>query len=204
MEKSLTGLFGSGAEADAKAERARDFVKRYSEGAPDEGYSSDEAVGQLNDLLGHANSEQVERATRSALKNLPDNKRAEFGEFVNQLQARKSGGRAATSGTPSIDDISRMFGQAGGSANSVNDLFGSLFGGGSGTSGSATSSGGGIGAMLSKLLSSLFGGGRSRATQTAGASGMGDLGGLLGSNAGKMVMGGIAAYLTKELLDGKN
>jgi hypothetical protein len=58
--------------------------------------------------------------------------------------------------------------------------------------------------MLSKLLSSLFGGGRSRATQTTGASGMGDLGGLMGSNTGKMVMGGIAAYLTKELLDGKN
>src|SRR5688500_10787461 len=108
MEKSLSGLFGSGPEADAKTARARDFVKRYSEGPPDQGYTSDEAVGQLNELLGHANSEQVARATKSALNNLPENQRKEFGDFVNQLQARKSGGRATTSGTPSIDDISSM------------------------------------------------------------------------------------------------
>ena len=31
MEKSLTGLFGSGPEADAKTARAQDFVKRYAE-----------------------------------------------------------------------------------------------------------------------------------------------------------------------------
>jgi hypothetical protein len=37
MEKTLTGLFGSGPEADAKTVRAQDFVKRYSEGAPDQG-----------------------------------------------------------------------------------------------------------------------------------------------------------------------
>lgn len=202
MEKSLSGLFGSGPEADAKTQRARDFVKRFSEGAPDEGYTSDEAVGQLNELLGHANSDQVERATRNALQNLPDNQRAEFGKFVNQLQARKSGGRpTASTSAPSIDDISRMFGQAGGSATSVNDLFGSLFGGGS-TRGGTSSAGGGLGSMLSKLLSSLFGGGRSRATQSTGATAAPDLGGLLGSNVGKMVMGGIAAYLTKEMLDG--
>ena len=201
MEKSLTGLFGSGPDADAKTARARDFVKRFSEGPPDQGYTSDEAVGQLNDLLGYANSDQVERATRNALQNLPENQRAEFGQFVNQLQARKSGGRpTASSGSPSIDDISRMFGQAGGPATSVNDLFGSLFGGMSGGSGGST--GGGVGGMLSNLLGGLLGGGKSRATQSTGASGAPDLGGLLGSNVGKMVMGGIAAYLTKELLDG--
>ena len=200
MEKSLSGLFGSGPDADAKTARARDFVKRYSEGAPDEGYTSDEAAGQLNELLSHANSQQVERATRNALQNLPEDRRAEFGEFVNQLQTRRSGGRPTASGAPSIDDISRMFGQAGGSATSVNDLFGSLFGGGM-TGGSTRSTGGGLGGMLSNLLGGLFGGGKSRTTQTTGASASPDLGGLLGSNVGKMVMGGIAAYLTKELLD---
>ena len=102
MEKSLSGLFGSGPEADEKTARAKDFVKRYSEGAPDQGFTSDEAVGHLNTLLGHANSEQVERATKSALSNLPENQRAEFGQFVNQLQARKAGGRTASTGAPSI------------------------------------------------------------------------------------------------------
>lgn len=200
MEKSLTGLFGSGPDAEAKTERARDFVKRYAAGTPDQGYTSDEAVGQLNELLRHANSEQVERATRHTLQSMPEDQRAEFGQFVNQLQKRKHGDRpTATAGAPSIDDISRMFGQSGGSATSVNDLFGSLLGGM--TNGPAGSTGGGLGAMLSNLLGSLFGGGKSRATRTTGASDVPDLGGFLGSNTGKVVMGGIAAYLAKELLD---
>ena len=114
MEKTLTGLFGSGPEADAKTARAQDFVKRYSEGAPDQGYSTDEAVGQLNQVLSHANSQQVEAATKKALNNMPENQRAEFGQFVNQLHARQSGGQTTSASTASVDDISRMFGQAGG------------------------------------------------------------------------------------------
>ena len=81
-------------------------------------------MGHLNQLLGHANSQQVEAATKKALNNMPENQRAEFGQFVNQLHARRLGGQTASTGGTSIDDISRMFGQAGGSANSVNDLFG--------------------------------------------------------------------------------
>lgn len=197
MEKALTGLFGSGPEAEAKTDRARDFVKRYSEGAPDEGYTADEAKGQLNDLLRHANSDQVERATRSALNKLPENQRSEFGDFVSQLQTRKSGG---SRGTASVDEISKMFGQAGGSANSLDDLFGSLMGGGAG---GTTAAGGGILAMIMNLLGSLFGG-KTRARATTGATAGGaDLGSLFASGAGKAVMGGLTAYLTKELLDNR-
>jgi hypothetical protein len=198
MEKTLTGLFGSGPEAEAKTERARDFVKRYSEGRPDEGYSADEAKSQLDEVIKYADSDQVKRATRKALSDVPEDQRAEFGKFVNELQARKTGGRTA-SGTPSIDDISDMFGQAGGRANSLDDLLGGLMGGGTTTRGA---SGGGFLGMLTSLLSSLFGGGRAR-TRTAGASSAGNMGGMLQSNVGKMVMGGIAAYLTKEMLEGR-
>jgi len=197
MEKALTGLFGSGPEADAKTARAQDFVKRYSEGAPDQGYSTDEAVGQLNQLLSHANSQQVESATKKALNNMPESQRAEFGQFVNQLHARQSGGQTTSAGPASVDDISRMFGQAGGSANSVNDLFGSLLGGGAG----------GLGGMVNNVLGGLFGGDDDKKAQSqAGASqggGLGDLGAFMNSTTGKMVLGGIAAYLTKELMDGR-
>ncbi len=191
MEKALTGLFGSGPEADAKTARAQDFVKRYSEGAPDQGYSTDEAVGQLNQVLGHANSQQVEAATKKALNNMPENQRAEFGQFVNQLHARQSGGQTTSAAPASVDDISRMFGQAGGSANSVNDLFGSLLGGG-------------LGGMVSDVVGSLFGGDdKSKSTSGSSGGGMGDLGAFMNSTTGKMVLGGIAAYLTKELMDGR-
>jgi hypothetical protein len=190
MEKALTGLFGSGPEADAKTQRAQDFVQRYSQGAPDQGYTTDEAVGQLNNLLGHANSAQVEQATRHTLESLPENQRAEFGQFVNQLHQRQTG--QASTGTPSVNDISRMFGQAGGSANSVGDLFGGLFGGGGG------------GAITSMLGGLLGGGGQTHATQQSGQDqdgGMGGLGDFMNSGVGKVVLGGIAAYLAKELMN---
>jgi hypothetical protein len=199
MEKTLTGLFGSGPEAEVKTERARDFVKRYSEGAPDQGYSTEEAKMQLDEVIRYADSEQVERATRKALSDVPENQRGEFGKFVNELQARKSGGRT-TSGQPSVDDISRMFGEAGGRANSLDDLLGGLMGGGSTGRGGAAG-GGGFMTMITNFLNSLFGGGARR--QTTGATASGDLGGLFGSNTGKIVMGGLAAYLTKEMLEGR-
>ena len=41
MESPLKGLFGSGPEADEKVSKSRDFVKRVSEGKPDEGFSTD-------------------------------------------------------------------------------------------------------------------------------------------------------------------
>jgi hypothetical protein len=196
MEKALTGLFGSGPEADAKTQKAQDFVQRYSQGAPDQGYTTDEAVGHLNNLLQHANSDQVEKATRHTLESLPENQRSEFGQFVNQLHERQTG--QASGGTPSVNDISRMFGQAGGSANSVGDLFGSLFGGGGG-------SGGGAGGAITSMLGGLFGGNdESHGTQQQSqspSSGMGGLGDFMNSGVGKVVIGGIAAYLARELLN---
>ncbi len=204
MEDSLKGLFGGGEEGAAKKSRANDFVKRVSEGAPDQGFTTDEAVTQLNDVLKYANADQVKRATKSALANMPEDQQKEFGAFVSQLKTRKSGGASsgAADGGMSMDDISDLFGQSGGSANSLDDLLGGLMGGG-GTSGA--SSGGGLGGMLSGMLGGLMGGGsqsNSGATASNDDGGF-DLGSLLGSTTGKMVMGGIAAYLTKELLDGQ-
>ncbi|HQY31663.1 MAG TPA: hypothetical protein PK691_10260, partial [Thermomicrobiales bacterium] len=104
-----------------------------------------------------------------------------------------------------IDDISKMFGQAGGPAGSLDDLLGGLLGGGAtATTGAAGGTGGLLGG-LSKMLGGLLGGGNRRATpnvQTGGDVGS-MLGGLLGSSAGKVLVSGMAAYLMKELMDGK-
>jgi hypothetical protein len=191
MESQLSGLFGGGTEGETKAAKANDFVKRVHEGKADEGFSTDEAVNHLNQLLPHANSAQVERATKTAISNMPANQQAEFGQFVQQLKTRKSGGAAGGTNVD-VNDISKMFGQAGGSASNVNDLFGSLGGLlGGGTSG--TSSGGFMG-MLMNLLGGLFGGNRSQST-----AGGADVGSLLGSTTGKVLMGGIAAALINEM-----
>lgn len=202
MESSLKGLFGSGEEGAAKANRARDFAKRFSEQKA-AGVSSDEVKTELNELLSHANADQVKRATRAALADLPEDQQKEFGDFVGQLKARKSGEAATSAGSFSMDDIADMFGQSGGSANSLDDLLGGLMGGGGTTSSSG--GGGGLGGMLSGMLGGLLGGDdKATSGATSGDAGDFDLGGLLNSGVGKMVMGGIAAYLTKELLDGSN
>ena len=191
MDSALKGLFGGGGDDAAGKERAREFVRRYNEGPKDQGYEASEARDQLNQLLPHANSDQVERATRQALNDLPEDQRSQFGDFVGQLRQREPGGQAAGGGGGfGMDDIAGMFGQSGGSANSVSDLFGGLMGGGAGRS-----SGGDLGGMLGGL----FGGGDSDdRSQTSGGGGMS---GFLSSGAGKVVLGGIAAYLAKEMLD---
>lgn len=204
MESSLKGLFGGGEEGAAKENRARDFAKRFSEQKA-AGVSGDEVKTQLNDLLSHANADQVKRATRAALADLPEDQQKEFGNFVGQLKARKTGDASAAAGGFSMDDIADMFGQSGGSAGSLDDLLGGLLGGGGGGSTSSSGGGGGLGGMLSGMLGGLLGGDDKATTGAASQeSGDFDLGGLLNSGVGKMVMGGIAAYLTKELLDGSN
>lgn len=197
MDNALKGLFGGGDGDDdgGGTDRARDFVKRYSEGPKDQGYEAEEAVSQLNKVLPHASSDQVERATRQALNDVPEDQRSQFGDFVKQLQGRDGSDRSATggggSGGFSMDDISGMLGKSGGSANSVDDLLGGLMGGG----GASKSSGGGVG----NVLGGLFGGGDT--DNRSSGSGGGGAGGFLSSGVGKMVLGGIAAYLTKEMLD---
>jgi len=205
MEGMVKGLFGGGeGDNDEKVSRAKDFAQRYTEGNPAEGYDDNEALEQFNSVIGNANSDEVERATRATLQNMPESDRSQFGEFVGQLQQRERGGSGG--GSAGVDDISRMFGERGGKANNADDMFGGLFGGGSGGSGG----GGGLGGMLGGLMgggssqSGSGGGGglgglRGGGGSSQGGSG-GGLGGILGGNLGKMIMGGIAAYLIKDKL----
>lgn len=202
MEGMVKGLFGGGDGDDPKVNQAKDFARRYTEGHPAEGYDDDEALQQFNSVIGNANEEEVERATRATLQNMPETDRAQFGDFVSQLQQRERGGSGGGGGSMGMDDISKMFGQRGGKANNAQDMFGGLLGGGS------SGGGGGIGDMLGGLLGGsggssggggglggLLGGGGS-ASQSSG----GGLGGMLGGSMGKMIMGGIAAYLIKDKL----
>lgn len=186
MEGMVKGLFGDGDGDDPKVNQAKDFARRYTEGHPAEGYDDDEALQQFNSVIGNANEDEVERATRATLQNMPETDRAQFGDFVSQLQQRERGGSGGGGGSMGMDDISKMFGQRGGKANNAQDMFGGLLGGGS------SGGGGGIGDMLGGLL----GGGGS----TSQSSGGGGLGGMLGGSMGKMIMGGIAAYLIKDKL----
>ncbi|HEX3302972.1 MAG TPA: hypothetical protein VHR64_08835, partial [Thermomicrobiales bacterium] len=64
--------------------------------------------------------------------------------------------------------------------------------------------GGGLGGVVSDVVGSLFGGDDKSKSTSGSGGGMGDLGAFMNSTTGKMVLGGIAAYLTKELMDGRH
>lgn len=171
----LTGLFGGG-DPQSDQEGARDFINRVTTGAPDQGFTEQEALSRLAQASQHATPEQMQRAAERATSRLDDNQRADFAKLLQERMGGVDRGGTADGGQGG--DLSGMLGQ--------------LFGGG-----------GGMGGLLGGLMGG--GGGNSRATQGGGGSGgLDDLfGGLLGSSAGKAALGGLAAYALSELLDGK-
>lgn len=229
MADAIKGLFGGGKDDDPDEKikkiglepaQAKSFVNRYLDGDASEGYDKDEAVSAFEKVAQNATPEQMQRATRQALENMNPGQRSDFAKMLKERQAsggnvpiQTAGGGTASSGTASggemgVDDIlGGLLGGAsggGGGGGGLGDLFGSLLGGGSGGS---QSGGGGLGGMLGGLL----GGGDDDSTRTqtgaqAGGGGGGMLGGLgdlLSSPAGKALIGGIAAYGMKEIMDGK-
>ena len=199
---SLKGLFGGAADDDdqeilpgEKKGQAKDFISRYTTGDPTEGYSDEEARDRFSKVLQNASPETIQRAARQTIDNLPEDKRADFARMLQQRQAGQGMVDIQRTGeTGAAQSDSR-----GGGTPDLGGLLGGLLGGGGG---------GGAGGMggLDDLLGGLMGGGRSsgRSGATEGG-GMGDmfggLGGMLGSPVGKAIMGGIAAYAMKEMID---
>lgn len=201
----VQGLFGGGADGDAKKAQAEDFINRYQTGKPSEGYSEQEAVAAFQEAAKVASPEQMQQALKQSVANLPEDERAQFNQMLQQREAgtgmidiQRSGERTATTG--------RDAASASADAPGLDDLLGGLLGGMSGSSGG--SGGGGLGDILGGLL-----GGAAGAAGTSGATaapaddsggGIGDLiSGFLGSSAGKAVLAGTAAFAMKEVLGQK-
>lgn len=214
MSDAIKGLFGgSDDDPDERIKKigadpgaARSFVSRYLDGDPSEGYDQDEAADNFRKVTQNASPEQLQRATRQALGQMNPSQRSDFAKMLQQRQARGGGdvpiqqagdrsGGAASGGEMGIDDLlGGMLGGAGGGG--LGDIFGGLLGGGAQ---------GGLGGMLGGLLGDDNDDDRSRTGAQPGGGGgsmFGGLGDLLNSPAGKALIGGIAAYGMKEILDG--
>ena len=192
----LEGLFGGGRDLDDDRDGARDFVNRVTTGRPEEGFSEQEAISRLQQAARQASPEQVQRAARSAVSRMDEGQRS---DFAKMLQERMGG-------------VDRSGSGGGGGGMDLGDMFGNILTGGGG------GGGGGLGGLLGGLLGGGGGGGlgdilgggddrgTNRSTQSGGSGGGGiqDMfGGLLGSTAGKAALGGLAAFMLSELLDGK-
>ncbi len=105
-------------------QNAQNFVDRYHDGHPAEGYSDEEALANFLAATKNASPEQVAEATRMAVANLPSDQRAQFNQMLQQRQQ----------GTGTVDiQRSGQIGQGnpGGApaAGSLDDVFGGLLGG---------------------------------------------------------------------------
>jgi hypothetical protein len=199
MENVMKGLFGSGGETGpADKDKARDFVNRYENGDPTEGYSHDEAVEYFGRVANHAPPETMQNAVRQSVNKLNPDQRKEFATMLQQRQ-RGQVDRPMTDNAP--DDVDGIMGNlfgGGGGGGGIGDILGGLLGGGGSSGRQSRQGGGGLDDMLGGLLG---GGGASRNEGAVSGQGGGGLGDILGSGVGKAVLAGAAAFAMKELMD---
>ena len=76
----------------------KDFVKRYDQGAPSEGYSDQEVLKRYGEVSHAVPREQYAQAAQEALARLSPEERAEFVEMLQERAAARGVNTAATSG----------------------------------------------------------------------------------------------------------
>lgn len=181
----LSNLFGGGNDDNDRRTNARDYISRFEQGAPDEGYSDEEALQHYQQVAQHADPATMQRAAEQAFSRMDPNQRAQMAQMLQQQGGGQAMGGMNADPRQMAGMVSQMHQQnPGGLA--------SLLGGGGGNSG------GGLGGMLSGLTGGGSGGG------LGGLMGGGGGGGFPGGTLGKVALGGIAAYAMKEIMGGGN
>lgn len=94
VDQLLGGLFGGQDDDDDNQRRghARDFVDRYEQGAPDEGYSADEALHNYRRVAEHASPQQYEAAAVEAFGRLSPQERMQVAQLMEQRGDARFGG----------------------------------------------------------------------------------------------------------------
>jgi hypothetical protein len=215
MSDKLKGLFGGGSadndEEDVKKSLS-DFSQRFVD-ANGDGIPDDEVRHNFETVVKRASPDTLQRATASAIQNLPPAQRSELEQMLRDRQQGKNlvdiqrtgestattaGGGAADSGGGLDDLLGGLLGGGAAGGGGLGDILGGLLGGGGGSTQSQPQSGGGLGDILGGLLGGSDTTPNNQATQQ-GDSG-GGLGDILSGPLGKMIMGGIAAFAAKEML----
>ena len=178
VDQLLGGLFGGQDDDDepVRRQRATDFIDRYERGRPYDGIGDDEVIQNYQTVAGRLSPQEYEEAAADAFGRLSREERRELRRRLRQQ-------RGADMSDDDDDDprlMARELSQY--RQQGSDDPLGGLFGGG-----------GGLGGMLGGMMG---GGGSS----TQGSSAGGD---LLGGPVGKAVMGGVAAFAMKKMMDNR-
>ena len=150
VDQLLGGLFGgqdTDDDDDRRRSRARDFVSRYEQGPPHEGYGDDEVLHNYRSVEGRLSPEEYEEAAAEAFTRLsPDERR----QFRGMMRERSGGRFDVESDDPR--DLARMtsrFRQEESGGGGLASLFGFGGGGDEGRRGGLLDSrGGGGGGLL--------------------------------------------------------
>ncbi|MDQ3656318.1 MAG: hypothetical protein M3457_14730 [Chloroflexota bacterium] len=89
MDSMIKGLFGGGDDDNDRRTQANDFISRYEQGPPDQGYSDDEAYEHFQRVSQHADPDTIQRASEQAFSRMDPQQRA---QFAQQLQQQQQGG----------------------------------------------------------------------------------------------------------------
>ena len=169
---------------------AADFMKRYKDGAPEDGISGDEALNNFQAVLPKVSGGELQSITEEAFGNLSGEQRQHLGNMIQQ----RSGGQFNNVDLSDPKEFAQV-------ASNFRSDSGSGIAGLLGLGGVADpSQAEGGGGLLSGLLGGLLGGGNDNAaaqnTQTQG------LESLISNPIVRALLGGIAAIAMQRILGG--
>jgi hypothetical protein len=173
VDQLLGGLFGGqdDDDDDRRRSRARDFVSRYEQGPPHEGYDDDEVLHNYRSVEGRLSPQEYEEAAAEAFNRMPAEQRRE----MRRMMKERSGGRFDVD-NDDPRELARMTSRFREQDSSGGGLAGLLgFGGG----------GGGGGDLLSA---------------SGRGGGSGGLGDLMSNPVAKAAMAGVAAIAMKKMI----
>lgn len=195
MDTLFKGLFDDQDDEVQAQDKAKDFIRRYEEGAPADNIDDDEALRNFRAVAGKVSPQEFEEATTEALNRVPPEERREFANLLKQ-----TGGQDL----PDTDDpreIARYTSQVQQQQPDLLEglLGGLLGGGGQGLGGLLGGSGQGQNQGIGGLLDSVLGGGDNNDARTQGQTQ--GLGGILQNPMARSILGGIAAMVMKQLMN---
>src|SRR5579884_1991563 len=180
----LENLLGGGQQQ----QDYQNFVNRYHQGPPSEGYSDQEVLDRYNQIAPNLPPQQYHQAAQAAFANMPPDHREQLGQFLSQ--AGQQFGLPIGGGN--YQDPNYLAQMATQMHQQQPGILGQLLGGVLGGGGSGGGMGGG---MLGGALGGMLGGGSGG--MTGGSAGMG---GLLSNPVAKSALAGIAAMAVKQFM----
>ena len=158
VDQLLGGLFGGQDDDDDRRQtRARDFVNRYETGAPDEGYSDEEAVHNYRQVAGRLSPREYEEAAAETFGRLSPQERK---QLKRQMRERSGGRMVVDDDNDDPRELARMtsrYREQDSGGGGLAGLFG-MGGGGNGGDLMSAARGGGGGMLDNPLAKVAMGG----------------------------------------------